>query len=110
MTDQTRTKRYSLVGAGVGLGLFAVVGLLPGAFMGGVVGLKIASMLFGGPVEPLLMVRFITVFAMVMGVMLAGLMFITAGATLGWIAGLLMDQMRATKATAPPADQKNHPL
>lgn len=107
MTDQTRTKRYSLVGAGAGLGLFAVVGLLPGAFMGGVVGLRIASMLYGGPVEPLLMVRFITVFAMVMGVMLAGLIFITAGATFGWIAGLLMDHMRAPKSVVPPAEHKN---
>ncbi len=50
MKDTTYTKKLAYMGAGCGVVLFAVFGLLPGSFLGGVMGLNIAGIMFGTPV------------------------------------------------------------
>ena len=51
-TEKDIAKKGLYVGAGAGLVLFAIIGLLPGSFIGGVVGLNIAGSIFGYPVRP----------------------------------------------------------
>lgn len=81
------SKRGAYVGAGAGLILFAIFGLLPGSLLGGAAGLKVAGMLFGLPLEPTIVSRAIVLMAMVAGVLVAGLAIVTATSTIGWIIG-----------------------
>ena len=95
MKDTTYTKKLAYMGAGCGVVLFAVFGLLPGSFLGGVMGLNIAGILFGTPVGAGLVPRMIVAASMVVGVMVSGMMFIMASTTLGWLIGTVVDAIRA---------------
>jgi len=97
MKDTTYTKKLAYMGAGCGMVLFAVFGLLPGSFLGGVMGLNIAGVLFGTPVGTGFLPRMITAASMVIGVMVSGTMFVMASTTLGWLAGSAADAIKAEK-------------
>lgn len=92
--------KLGYLGAGIGLTLFAVFGLMPGAFIGGIVGLNIVSNVIDGPAMPTLLPRIFTAVGMLGGVMVAGLMFITSGATIGWLIGTVADAVSKTPAMA----------
>lgn len=100
-----RAGRLAYIGAGVGIGLFTLFGLLPGAFLGGVLGLDISGSLFGFPVDASLFARGIVIISMVIGVMVAGLIFIVGGASAGWIIGHLLDQ-GSSEVAVKEADEK----
>ena len=53
----TMTKQGAYIGAGAGLAVFALFGLLPGSLIGGAAGISFAGMLFGLPLEPGLVSR-----------------------------------------------------
>ena len=97
MKNTNFTKKLAYMGAGCGVVLFAVFGLLPGSFLGGVMGLNISGMLFGTPVGAGLLPRMITAASMVLGVMVSGTMFIMASSTLGWLAGTVVDILTAER-------------
>jgi hypothetical protein len=98
MKDTTRySKKLAYMGAGCGVVLFAVFGLLPGSFFGGVMGLNIAGSLFGVPVESGILSRLIVAASMVVGVMVSGLMFITGSSLAGWLIGSVVDAVKAEK-------------
>lgn len=94
------TQKMTYLGVGVGLVLFAIYGLLPGSFLGGVAGLGIAGMLLGTPVDPGIVSRMIIAIAMVLGIMVSGLIFITASSTVGWLIGMAIDTLKGVKKTA----------
>ena len=50
MKNSNYFKKMTLIGAGCGVVLFAVFGLLPGSYLGGVMGLNLSGMIFGFPV------------------------------------------------------------
>lgn len=85
------SNKLMYVGAGVGIVLFAVFGLLPGSFLGGVMGLTLAGTLFGTPVEPGIIARILIAASMLVGVMVSGLIFIVASSTLGWLIGTIIE-------------------
>ncbi len=89
--------RMTLIGAGAGLVLFAVFGLLPGSFLGGVMGLNLAGTLFGYPVGPGILPRMIVAASMLIGVMVSGLVFVLGASFAGWLLGILVDALRAPK-------------
>lgn len=99
------SNKTMLIGAGAGLVLFAIFGLLPGSFLGGVMGLNIAGTLFGYPVTSNLLPRIIVAASMLIGVMVSGIIFTVGGATLGWLAGTAVDALTATKAAKEEAKQ-----
>lgn len=88
---RTLANRLSYVGAGIGLALFAMVGLLPGSFIGGVVGLNLSAWVLGTPVEPTILARVIIGLSMLLGVLVTGVAFVVAGAVAGWIVGKVVD-------------------
>jgi hypothetical protein len=90
-------KKGLYVGVGAGLVLFALVGLLPGSFIGGVIGLNIAGSIFGLPVTASLLPRMIVAVSMLLGVLLAGVAFVVGGALAGWLTGYVIDAIRASK-------------
>ena len=106
MKETTYTKKLAYVGAGCGVILFAVFGLLPGSFLGGVMGLNIAGILFGTPVGAGLLPRLIVAASMVVGVMVSGTMFIMASTTLGWLVGTVVDAIKAEKKELATIEHK----
>jgi hypothetical protein len=97
MKDTTYKRNLTYMGAGCGVMLFAIFGLLPGSFLGGVMGLNIAGALQGMPVASTVLARMIVAASMVVGVMVSGIMFITACSTAGWLVGAVIDALKAEK-------------
>jgi hypothetical protein len=97
MKDTRYTKRLAYMGAGCGVVLFAIFGLLPGSFLGGVMGLNIAGTLLGLPLASGVLSRLIVAASMVTGVMVSGIMFITASSVAGWLIGTVLDAITAEK-------------
>lgn len=106
MKDTTYTKKLAYMGAGCGVVLFAVFGLLPGSFLGGAMGLNIAGMFFGTPVSAGLLPRMIVAASMVVGVMVSGMMFIMASTTMGWLIGTIVDAVKAGKKELATVENK----
>jgi len=106
MKDITYTKKLAYMGAGCGVVLFAVFGLLPGSFLGGVMGLNIAGLLFGTPVSAGLLPRAIVAASMMVGVMVSGTMFIMASTTLGWLIGTIVDAIKTGKKELATVEHK----
>jgi hypothetical protein len=106
MKETTYTKKLAYMGAGCGVILFAVFGLLPGSFLGGVMGLNLAGILFGTPVGAGLLPRLIVAASMVVGVMVSGTMFIMASTTLGWLLGTVVDAIKSEKKELATIEHK----
>jgi hypothetical protein len=79
------------MGVGAGIVIFAIIGLLPGSFIGGAIGLSIATHIFGGPLGTSLLPRLIVGAAMISGVLVAGIIFIISAASVGWLIGYVID-------------------
>jgi hypothetical protein len=105
MKTSETARKAAYIGAGAGLVLFALIGLLPGSFIGGVIGLNIAGSLFGMPVSSALLPRIIVGVSMLLGVFVSALMFITASSILAWLIGYAIDALRAGKPA--PAEAKH---
>lgn len=101
MTRRTPT----LIGAGIGLALFAALALLPALLYGGYAGLLLAGGIFGTPVVPTLLPRALIVFGMVLGVVGVGSLFAVAGA----VAGAAVGALTAVTLRAPRAIPVAHP-
>jgi hypothetical protein len=84
------SKQGAYAGAGAGLVLFGLFGLLPGSIVGGAMGISAAGMLFGLPLEPGLLSRMIVLGCMVLGVTASGIMITTASTSIGWLVGRAM--------------------
>jgi small-conductance mechanosensitive channel len=87
----TLSRKAAYIGAGAGLVLFAIFGLLPGSLLGGAAGIKVAGMLFGLPLEPGVVSRSIVLLSMLIGVMVSGIAIVTATSTAGWLVGNVID-------------------
>ncbi len=93
MKDIRYAKKLAYIGAGCGIVLFAVFGLLPGSFLGGVMGLNVAGTLLGMPVVSGVASRLIIAVSMMTGVMVSGIMFMTASSLAGWLMGTVLDAL-----------------
>jgi hypothetical protein len=91
--------KTAYVGAGAGLALFAMIGLLPGSFLGGVFGIKIAGGLFGLPLKSDFLPRLTVGVSMILGILASGIFFIASGTMTGWIVGKAIDVLRTTNLT-----------
>jgi hypothetical protein len=81
-TDKAKKGLY--IGATAGLILFILIGLLPSSFVGGVLGLRIASYVLGTAVETALLSRAVVGLSMVAGVLVSGVVFIVVTSLIGW--------------------------
>ncbi len=99
----TISRKAAYIGAGAGLVLFALFGLLPGSLLGGAMGINLAGWLFGLPLQPGLVSRMIVLASMLMGVLVAGIVIVTATSTVGWLIGLLLESGAHAKEHAEDA-------
>ncbi|TAN41207.1 MAG: hypothetical protein EPN22_15855 [Nitrospirae bacterium] len=100
MKMEAATRKGFYIGGGVGLALFAIIGLLPGSFVGGIIGLNIAAKIFGLPLNAELMPRMIVAFFMVFGVMISAIVFMLGSALLGLLSGHLVDLIAHSRQAA----------
>ena len=93
MKTNEMSKKGLVIGAGIGVVLFAIIGFLPGSFIGGVVGMNIAGM----PLEPTIGTRMIMALSMVFGILVAGFLCVTGTALVGWIMGRIVGHVRTAR-------------
>jgi hypothetical protein len=86
----TLTRQCTYIGAGAGLVLFALFGLLPGSLIGGAAGIQFAGMFFGLPLDPGILPRLIVLMSMLVGVIVSGTAIVTASSAIGWLVGALL--------------------
>ncbi len=86
-TSSDIAKKTTYIGAGAGLVLFVLFGLLPGSFLGGAAGISMAGWLFGLPLGAGIVSRAIVLAGMLIGVLVSGIVTVTAASTMGWLAG-----------------------
>ena len=87
----TISRKTAYIGAGAGLVLFAIFGLMPGSLLGGAMGINIAGWLFGLPLQPGLLARVIVLASMLVGVLVSGIVIVTATSSVGWLAGKVLE-------------------
>jgi hypothetical protein len=96
-------KKFGLVGAGIGLALFALFGLLQGSLIGGAIGLDIVNSIFDPAVQPTLLARVIIGASMLAGVIITGVGFVVICSSVGAVAGYLTGWMAEPRAAATTA-------
>lgn len=96
----TIARKTAYIGAGAGLVLFALFGLMPGSLLGGAMGINIAGWLFGLPLQPGLVARVIVLASMLIGVLVVGIVMVTATSTIGWLVGKVLESGTHPKETA----------
>ncbi len=87
MKTTETAKKGLYIGAGMGLFLFAVLGLLPSSYIGGVLGLQVAGHLFGLPVGAAVLPRAVVGISMVLGILVTGMVFVGGASFMGWLFG-----------------------
>jgi len=107
MKTRETARKAAYIGAGAGLVLFAVLGLLPGSFLGGVIGLNIAGGIFGFPLTSALLPRLIVGVSMLLGVFVSALIFVTSSSILCWLIGSVIDSLKAGKAVPTGVEVKH---
>jgi hypothetical protein len=95
----TFSRKATFIGTGAGLVLFVMFGLLPGSLLGGAAGLKLAGLFFGLPLEPGIISRAIVLASMLMGVMVSGIIIVTATSTTAWIVSRAINVSAQNKAS-----------
>jgi hypothetical protein len=98
-------KKFGLVGAGVGLTLFALFGLLEGSLIGGAVGLDIVNSLFHVPAGTTLLSRVIVGASMLAGVIVSGIFFVVSCSTIGWAVGYITGLLSEPKAASAVTEE-----
>ncbi len=104
---ESLSTKLAYLGGGIGIGLFAVFGLLNASFIGGILGINIVGSLFGYPIPGTLAVRMIIAFGMLTGVMVTGLLFIIAGMLSGWLLGTALTQLGRLRKQAHGSHAEN---
>jgi len=102
----TLSRKTAYLGAGAGLVLFALFGLMPGSLLGGAMGINIAGWLFGLPLQPGLISRIIVLASMLIGVLVAGIVIVTASSTVGWLVGRVLQGSEAKEGEEAKASHR----
>ena len=106
-TRDNIAKKAGLVGACIGLILFAGVGILYGSLIGGTMGLGIVNSVLGVAAGATLISRVVVAASMLAGVIVSGIMFLTVCTSAGWLAGYIIGAVIEPKTTVVAA-QKTH--
>lgn len=98
-TNET-AKKGLYVGVATGLIIFVLAGFFPGSLLGGAVGLQIIGLIYGGPMPAAILPKLILAVSMIIGILLAAVVYIIGTGLLGLAIGRMIESARA-KAAAP---------
>mgnify|MGYP001558587003 FL=1 len=107
-TTREMASKGLYVGTGAGIILFVLVGLFSGSVIGGVIGLKIASSIFGGPVSAAILPRIIVAVSMIMGILVSAMVFVLGTGIAGWTLGFIADAVRGGRTAAATEVREAH--
>ncbi len=85
------SKTFAYIGAGIGLTIFALFGLLYGSFIGGIIGLQINGQLFGAAAELDILPRIVASFGVMFGVFLAAVVCVVGSSIMCYLVGAVID-------------------
>ena len=91
------------IGAALGFVAYLMVGAVPGLLYGGYMGLAMAGVLFGAPIETTLAVKGVTFGGMLLGLAASLCFFLVMGALCGTAVGLPFARSLRRLAGASPA-------
>ncbi|RMG03875.1 MAG: hypothetical protein D6726_04585 [Nitrospirae bacterium] len=103
---QDIAKKGLYAGTGAGLILFVLAGLLPGSLIGGMIGLKVAGLIFGTPLKGLVIARVIVAVSMILGVLGAAAVFIVGSSIVGWAFGVAIDAIKSGRIAEEEVPQE----
>lgn len=106
MKTRETAKKGLYVGAGAGLVLFILGGLLMGSLIGGVIGLKVITAITGAPLGGAIVSRTLLAVSMLAGIMTSAAVCIMGPGLIGWSIGYLIDSARVEVATEQEATKK----
>ena len=108
-TRKAMMKAGTKIGAGVGIAVFLIFGVVPGFYFGSYGTLVLLSHLMGGPVGPTTIVRMLTVVGIVLGIFCVGSVSIVLGSVFGTAMGYVIDLVAGLgKKEAATADAQSH--
>jgi len=90
MKAEDFARKLGYLGGLVGVIIALIFAVLPGTFAGGWIGLKVASSIFGTPIESTLTVKLIMVAFMIWGLLSASIVFIAGSSIAGILVGYLI--------------------
>ncbi len=107
MKTRETAKKGLYVGAGAGLVLFILGGLLMGSLIGGVIGLKVITAITGAPLGGAILSRIVLAVSMLAGIMASAAACIMGPGLIGWSIGYLIDSAAKVEvATEQEATKK----
>lgn len=106
MEKRDMAKKGLYVGTGAGLILFALVGLLPGSLIGGVIGLKVVGSIFGEALGAAILPRMILAVSMITGIFMAAMVCVLGSGMIGWSMGFVIDTLAAKERVPAEAAHK----
>lgn len=109
MKTRETAKRGLYVGIGAGLVIFVLAGLLPGSLIGGVVGLKVIEVVFGGPMTAEILPRMILALSMIIGVLASAVVCVLGPGLIGWSVGYMIDSARVAVEVRKEAHEHVRP-
>jgi hypothetical protein len=93
------SKKSVYIGAGSGLVIFGLFGLLPNSLLGGAADSKLAGMLFELPLHLGILSRAILFVSMLVGILVAVIVIVTAPPAAAWHLGRMMEAARQVGAS-----------
>jgi len=93
-------KKGLMGGAFIGLILFIIIGFLPSAYTGGIIGLKLAELLFGDIIREAVGPRILVAVLIIFSVILCGAIFIIGCAAVGWILGSFLERKKVKEKSS----------
>jgi hypothetical protein len=106
MQEKKYSKNFSLIGAGVGVVLFAVFGLLTSFFIGGVMGVNLAEKFLGYPLTSAVIGRLIISASIGVSVTVAAIMSIGLSSLAGWLIGAIVETVKGEEKELATAEVK----
>jgi len=83
--------------AGAGMAFFVIFGIVPGIFVGGMTGLRIADLLFGASANIEIFRSLLTAGGMLVGITFGATVYALAGGILRWLMDAIVSSRRAGK-------------
>ena len=89
--ERKKSKTFAYVGAGIGLTLFALFGLMYGSFFGGIIGLQISGQLFESATEFGMLQKIVVLLGVLFGVLLAAIACVAGSSLICYFIGSVAD-------------------